>query len=125
MNKVTKTYFWVSKETSLEHKAGVPDRGIYTFEFPPELVASRNSKWIVIEECKATMKDALVGDVLLPNLEVSLPPEIGLTKVGGILVISYLNTPNLSMTFLIGRNDCEKLVTFFGIRRLQTNSCSI
>ena len=65
MNKVTKTYFWVSKETSLEHKAGVPDRGIYTFEFPPELVASRNPKWIVIEECKATMKDALVGDVLL------------------------------------------------------------
>ena len=48
-----------------------------------------------------------------------------MVKVGGILVISYLNTPNLSMTFLIGRNDCEKLVTFFGIRRLQTNSCSI
>ena len=65
MNKVTKTYFWVSKETSLEHKAGIADRGIYTFEFPPELVASRNPKWIVIEECKATMKDTLVGDVLL------------------------------------------------------------
>ena len=65
MNKVTKTYFWVSKETSLEHKAGIADRGIYTFEFPPELVASRNPKWIVIEECKATMKDALIGDVLL------------------------------------------------------------
>ena len=65
MNKVTKTYFWVSKETSLEHKAGVPDRGIYTFEFPPELVASRNPKWIVIEECKAIFKNQLVGDVLL------------------------------------------------------------
>ena len=65
MSKTTKTYFWVSKETSLEHKVGLTDRGIYTFEFPPELVASRNPKWIVIEECKATMKDALVGDVIL------------------------------------------------------------
>ena len=65
MSKTTKTYFWVSKETSLEHKVGLTDRGIYTFEFPPELVASRNPKWIVIEECKATLKDALVGDVIL------------------------------------------------------------
>ena len=65
MTSTTKTYYWASKETSLEHQVNLPDRGIYTFEFPPELIASRNPKWIVIEECKATMKDALVGDVLL------------------------------------------------------------
>ena len=65
MQKQTKTYFWVSKETSLEHKAGIPIRDHYTFEFPPEFIASRNPKWIVIEECKATMKDTLVGDVVL------------------------------------------------------------
>ena len=71
----TKTYFWVSKETSQEFKSGKdsqqftpasPDaQPCWTFNFPPEFVASRNPKWIVIEECKATMKDALVGDVLL------------------------------------------------------------
>ena len=65
MQKQTKTYFWVSRETSLEYKSGVADRGTYTFNFPPEFIASRNPKWIVIEECKATMKDALVGDVIL------------------------------------------------------------
>ena len=63
--KQTKTYFWVSKELSQEHKSNKPDTGIYTFEFPPEFIASRNPKWIIIEECKATMKDALVGDVIL------------------------------------------------------------
>jgi hypothetical protein len=60
----TKTYFWVSKETSQEFKSGKETQH-FTFNFPPEFVASRNPKWIVIEECKATMKDALVGDVLL------------------------------------------------------------
>ena len=60
----TKTYFWVSKETSQEFKSG-KDSQQFTFNFPPEFVASRNPKWIVIEECKATMKDALVGDVIL------------------------------------------------------------
>ena len=76
MSRQTKTYFWVSKETSQEFKSGKesqtftpasPDAQTsgWTFNFPPEFVASRNPKWIVIEECKATMKDALVGDVLL------------------------------------------------------------
>ena len=55
----TKTYFWVSKETSQEFKSG-KETEQFTFNFPPEFVASRNPKWIVIEECKATMKDALV-----------------------------------------------------------------
>ena len=37
----------------------------FTYEFPPEFIASRNPKWIVIEECKATFKNQLVGNVLL------------------------------------------------------------
>ena len=69
----TKTYFWVSKETSIEAQQEAKQGGRpqaesiseFTFNFPPEFIASRNPKWIVIEECKATMKDTLVGDVLL------------------------------------------------------------
>ena len=64
MQKQTKTYFWVSKETSLEAKNNQESQ-VFTFNFPPEFIASRNPKWIVIEECKATMKDTLVGDVVL------------------------------------------------------------
>ena len=61
----TKTYYWLSKETSREYRSGDVDSKRFTFEFPPEFTASRNPKWIVIEECKATMKNQLVGDVLL------------------------------------------------------------
>ena len=79
MQTQQKTYFWVSKETSKEHAAGKeslvysydssgqgsssPYR--FTYEFPPEFIASRNPKWIVIEECKATFKNQLVGNVIL------------------------------------------------------------
>ena len=61
----TKTYFWVSKYTSDEVKNGKTDSQTFTFTFPPEFIASRNNKWIVIEECKAIFKNQLVGDVLL------------------------------------------------------------
>ena len=61
----TKTYFWVSKETSKEIREGKDNSTTFTFTFPPEFVASRNSKWIVIEECKAIFKNQLVGDVIL------------------------------------------------------------
>ena len=61
----TKTYFWVSKETSQEHKAGKSEAKRFTYTFPPEFIASRNPKWIVIEECKATFKSQLVGNVVL------------------------------------------------------------
>ena len=64
-NKITKTYFWVSKETSREYKLNAKDALRFTFNLPPEFIASRNQKWIVIEECKATFKKQLVGDVLL------------------------------------------------------------
>jgi hypothetical protein len=61
----TKTYFWVSKNTSDEIKSGKTDTKTFTFQFPPEFIASRNQKWIIIEECKATFKEQLVGDVLM------------------------------------------------------------
>ena len=71
----SKTYFWVSKETSkeaaslaasdTEESIEGKDSLVYSYEFPPEFIASRNPKWIVIEECKAILKNHLVGDVLL------------------------------------------------------------
>ena len=65
LNKITKTYFWVSKETSREYKLGATNALRFSFKLPPEFVASRNPKYIVIEECKAIFKSQLVGDVLL------------------------------------------------------------
>ena len=62
---LTKTYFWVSKNTSDEIKSEKTDTKTFTFHFPPEFIASRNRKWIIIEECKATFKEQLVGDVLM------------------------------------------------------------
>ena len=56
----SKTYFWVSKESAEKTVDNV-----FTYQFPPEFIASRNPKWIVIEECKATFKNQLVGNVLL------------------------------------------------------------
>ena len=61
----TKTYFWVSKETSQEYKKGDESAQRFTFTFPPEFTASRNPKLIIIEECKAIFKNQLVGDVVL------------------------------------------------------------
>lgn len=61
---MTKTYFWVSKQTSKEFLEG-KESNVFTYTFPPEFMASRSKKWIVIEECKAVMKDKLVGDVIL------------------------------------------------------------
>lgn len=49
-SELTKTYFWVNELQNT---------------FPPEFVASKNKKFIVVEECKATLKDVLVGDVIL------------------------------------------------------------
>ncbi len=60
----TKTYFWVSKETSREYKLNAKNALRFTFNLPPEFIASRNPKYIVIEEVKATFKNQLVGDVL-------------------------------------------------------------
>ena len=60
MQSATKTYFWVSKEGALSAK-----NNVFSYRFPPEFIASRNPKWIVIEECKAILKNQLVGDVLL------------------------------------------------------------
>ena len=46
----TKTYFWTNKKENT---------------LPAEFVAARNKKWIVVEECKATVKDTLIGDVIM------------------------------------------------------------
>lgn len=59
-NNITKTYFWVSKETSKSNADNT-----FTCTFPPEFIASKNKKYIVIEECKAIFNKQLVGDVIL------------------------------------------------------------
>ncbi len=46
---LTKTYYWTN---TLQN------------EWPPEFIASKNKKYIVVEQIKATLKDTLVGDVL-------------------------------------------------------------
>ena len=46
----TKTYFWTDRCDN---------------RFPPEFVASQNRKWVVVQGCKATLKDRLVGDVIM------------------------------------------------------------
>ena len=65
IGRQTKTYYWVSKETSREYKLNARNALRFSYKLPPEFIASRNPKWIVIEECKATFKKQLVGDVLL------------------------------------------------------------
>ena len=45
-----KTYYWTNQ---------------YENTLPAEFVASRNKKWIVVEECKATLNDTLIGDVIM------------------------------------------------------------
>ena len=47
---VTKTYLW----TNTLHTS-----------FPPEFVASKNHRFIIIEQCKATYHNTLIGDVIL------------------------------------------------------------
>ena len=61
MQTTAKTYYWLSKETSKEHLEGKTDTKRFTFMFPPEFIASRNPKWIVIEECKAII-DSVKND---------------------------------------------------------------
>ena len=45
-----KTYFWTNTKDNI---------------LPAEFVASRNKKWIVVEECKAILNDTLIGDVIM------------------------------------------------------------
>jgi hypothetical protein len=46
----SKTYFWTNQLNNV---------------FPPEFIASKNQRYIVVEQCKATYKDQLVGDVIM------------------------------------------------------------
>jgi hypothetical protein len=47
---ISKTYYWTNTFKS---------------SFPPEFIASKNKRYIIVEQCKATYKDQLVGDVIL------------------------------------------------------------
>jgi hypothetical protein len=47
---ISKTYFWTNELNN---------------QFPPEFIASKNQKYIVVEQCKATYKDTLIGDVIM------------------------------------------------------------
>jgi hypothetical protein len=47
---ISKTYFWTNQLNNT---------------FPPEFIASMKQKYIVVEQCKATYKDTLVGDVIM------------------------------------------------------------
>ena len=49
-NTVTKTYLWTNT---------------YNTQFPPEFIASRNNRYIIIEQCKAIYNDTLIGDIIL------------------------------------------------------------
>ena len=46
----SKTYFWTNTKENI---------------LPAEFVASRNKKWIIVEECKAILNDTLIGDVIM------------------------------------------------------------
>lgn len=47
---VTKTYMWVNTLNN---------------EFPPDFISSRNKRYIIVEQCKATYNDKLIGDVVM------------------------------------------------------------
>jgi hypothetical protein len=49
-SEVTKRYFWTNTLNNT---------------FPPEFIASKNRKYIVVYQCKATLSDVLVGDVIM------------------------------------------------------------
>ena len=47
---ITKTYYWTNtKENS----------------FPPDFIASKNERYIVVEQCKALYNQKLIGDIIL------------------------------------------------------------
>ena len=47
---VTKTYYWTDKLVN---------------EFPPDFIASKNKRYIIVEQVKALYNNKLIGDVLL------------------------------------------------------------
>lgn len=47
---ITKTYYWTDKVDN---------------EFPPDFVASKNKRYIIVEQVKALYNNKLIGDVLL------------------------------------------------------------
>ena len=49
-NAATKTYYWTDKIDN---------------EFPPDFIASKNKRYIIVEQVKALYNNKLIGDVLL------------------------------------------------------------
>ena len=50
LQPITKTYYWTNtKENS----------------FPPDFIASKNERYIVVEQCKALYNQKLIGDIIL------------------------------------------------------------
>ena len=50
MNTQTKTYLWTNKLIN---------------EFPPDFIASKNNKYIIVEQVKALYNDKLIGDIIM------------------------------------------------------------
>ena len=50
MSSQTKTYLWTNKLVN---------------EFPPDFIASKNKKYIVVEQVKALYNDKLIGDIIM------------------------------------------------------------
>ena len=48
--RITKTYFWTNQLNN---------------EFPPDFMASKNKRFIVVEQCKALYSGILIGDIIL------------------------------------------------------------
>ena len=47
---MTKTYYWTNETSN---------------KFPPEFLASKNKRFIIVEQCKAVYENKLIGDVIL------------------------------------------------------------
>ena len=70
VNNQMKTYYWANKGsgtvfTEYDNEQDKDIINYYEFRLPPEFLASQNKKWIIVEECKATVDRTLVGDVIL------------------------------------------------------------
>ena len=48
--RITKTYYWTNKTKN---------------EFPPDFVASKNKRYIIVEQVKALYNNTLIGDIIL------------------------------------------------------------
>ena len=50
INGITKTYYWTDKAKN---------------EFPPDFIASKNKRYIIVEQVKALYNNTLIGDIIM------------------------------------------------------------